>query len=273
MIQYNRSSSMSLGKKVRLGRLFSHPSGRLCSVAIDHFSGYNIGLPPGLRHMRETLAAVTAGQPDAVTMHKGTAAALWEPYAGKIPLIIQASWVRPDDTARETLVTIEEAVRLGADALAVVVYTRQDTEGAYLRNLAQYVRESARLELPVICHVYPRNAEKEIIYTPEDIAWSVHSIVETGADVVKSPYCGDLQAHTQIAQDCPVPLVAAGGPKTNTLEEAFQLMEDVVTSGVMGATIGRNIWGNPDITGMLRAFKAVIHDEAAPHEALKLVAV
>ena len=34
-----------------------------------------------------------------------------------------------------------------------------------------------------------------------------------GVDVVKTPYCGEVQAHRQIVADCPVPLVAAGGPR------------------------------------------------------------
>ena len=46
---------MDLGKQIRLGRLFSHPSGRLCSLAVDHFVGYNKGLPVGLRNVPETL--------------------------------------------------------------------------------------------------------------------------------------------------------------------------------------------------------------------------
>src|SRR5262245_29999081 len=122
---------MGLGKQIRLNRIFSHPSGRLCSVAVDHFMIYNEGLPPGLRHIKETLAAVVAGQPDAVTMHKGIAASLWGPYAGKIPLILQTSGVRPDDTGDFQYATIEEAVRLGADAVAVVAYLRNKCEAHY----------------------------------------------------------------------------------------------------------------------------------------------
>ena len=68
---------MNTGKLVRMNRLFSDPSGRLCSVAIDHFIGYPEGLPPGLRTIRPTLAAIVAGHPDAVTMHKGLAAHAW----------------------------------------------------------------------------------------------------------------------------------------------------------------------------------------------------
>ena len=78
---------MSLGKQIRLNRIFSHPSGRLCSVALDHFTIYNIGLPPGLRAIKQSLSAIMTEKPDAVTIHKGIASALWGEYAGQIPLI------------------------------------------------------------------------------------------------------------------------------------------------------------------------------------------
>ena len=45
---------MNTGKLVRLNRLFSHPSGRLCSVAVDHFIGYQDGIPDGLRQIEAT---------------------------------------------------------------------------------------------------------------------------------------------------------------------------------------------------------------------------
>jgi class I fructose-bisphosphate aldolase len=264
---------MSLGKKIRLNRIFSHPSGRLCSVAIDHLLGYNAGLPPGLRHIRESLASVMTGVPDAVTINKGIIAALWEPYAGQVPLIVQSSGVRPDDSAIEDFATIEEAARFGADAIAVVVYVYGKTEAKHLRRLAEYVRESPRLEMPIICHVYPRDENLNIIYTPEAMAWAVRCAAEVGADVVKAPYCGNIQAHAQITADCPVPLVAAGGPKTSTFEGALQLMADVVASGALGGTIGRNIWGESNITAALQAFKAVIHDRKTPQEAMQMVGI
>lgn len=261
---------MSLGKQIRLNRIFAHPSGRLCSAAIDHFMVYTGGLPPGLRHIEKTLAAITAARPDAVTMHKGLALTLWEKYAGRIPLILQSSAVRPDDSASELLTTPEEALRLGADAIAIVAYVRGKTEAAYLRTVAECVREASRLELPVMCHVYARDLKdlSQISYAPEDIAWAVRCIVEVGADVVKAPFCGDVQAHAQIAADCPAPLVVAGGPKAATLSDGLQLAANAVASGTRGAIIGRNVWGNEDITGAMLAFKAVIHDGKTPDEAL-----
>jgi len=223
--------------------------------------------------MKETLAAVVAGQPDAVTMHKGVAATMWAPYAGRVPLIIQAIIGRADDKAYELVVTAEEAIRLGADAIAVAAFVHGKTEGYQLRVVADLVRDAARFELPVMLHIYPRNPQTlEIIYTPEDIAWALHCGVELGVDVIKVPYCGDVQAHAEIVSESPVPVVAAGGPRTDTLEAALQMMAEVVASGARGATIGRNIWGfdNQSITAAVHAFKAVIHDGKNAREALQI---
>ena len=76
---------MNLGKLTRLQRIFSHPSGRLCSVAVDHFVGYQTGLPRGLRNLPRIVDTLAAGRPDAITMHKGTALATWRAHAGRIP--------------------------------------------------------------------------------------------------------------------------------------------------------------------------------------------
>jgi class I fructose-bisphosphate aldolase len=263
---------MSVGKLIRLNRLFAHPSSRLCSIAVDHLLGYSEGLPRGLRQIQPTLAAIVAAKPDAVTMHRGLATSAWLPYAGAMPLIVQSTYCRPDDSAREIAVTPEEAVRLGADAIAVVAYVRGQTEAAYLRLVAEQVWAAARFELPVICHIYPRDVNNglRISYTPEDIAWAVRCAAEVGVDVVKVPYCGDVEAYAEIVADCPAPVVAAGGPKADTLHAALAMMVEVVQSGARGATIGRNVWGFEQITAAVHAFKAVIHQGKSAPEAMQL---
>jgi class I fructose-bisphosphate aldolase len=258
---------MNVGRLVRLNRIFSHSSGRLCSVAVDHFIGYGHGLPDGLRRIQPTLAAIVAGRPDAVTMHKGIAASAWLPYAGRIPMILQSTTARPDETAREQMATPEDAVRLGADGFAVAAFVRGATEAEHLRIVADCVREAARFEMPVICHIYPRDKESRISFVPEDIAWAVRCALEVGVDVVKTPYCGDVRAYAQIVADCPVPVVAAGGPKADTLPAALRMIAEVVQSGARGATIGRNVWGFTQITAAVEAFKAVIHDGKSAEEA------
>lgn len=261
---------MNLGKLIRMNRIFSHPSGRLCSVAADHFFAYGEGLPAGLRHIQPTLEALVAGGPDAVTLHKGVAASAWAPFAGRLPLIVQSTAMHPKRMEREQLATPEDAVRLGGDAIAIAAFMGGEGDAYALRQVADCVREAVQFDIPVICHIYPRNlATGTILFDPENIAYVVRCAVECGVDVVKTPYCGDVKAYAQIVADCPVPLVAAGGPKCDSLKAALELMSQVVQSGARGATIGRNIWGFQKISAAVQAFKGVIHDNKSAEDALK----
>lgn len=261
---------MNIGKITRLNRLFGHASGRLCSVAVDHFIGYGEGIPPGLSRIASTLAAIVAGQPDAVTMHRGIVCSAWAPYAGKVPLILQSTAARPDDSVREQLAGPEDAVRLGAEALAVAAFVRGPTEGMYLRTIAECVTAAARYDLPVIVHIYPREYRDDvrISFAPADVAWAVRCALECGADVIKTPFCRDAAAFAQIVSECPAPVVAAGGPKCATLEEALTMFEQVVRSGAQGVTVGRNVWSHERVTHVIRAIKCVVHEGISPRDAL-----
>ncbi len=262
---------MDLGKAIRLARLFSHASGRFCSVAVDHFIGYQAGLPDGLRDLRSTLQVLVAGRPDAITMHAGVARTCWQPFAGCVPLIIQSIVGRPDDTADEHLATPADAATWALTRLPRVAFVRGASEAAHLRRVADFVRDAERLGMPVIVHTYPRRFlgdGVEISYVPEDIAWAVRCGVECGVDVIKVPYCGHQAAYAQIVRECPVPVVAAGGPKAATLQAALTMAAEVVASGAKGMTVGRNIWGVPQAGPALSAFQMVIHDRLPPEEAL-----
>jgi len=254
---------MNLGKRVRLNRLFSHASGNLCSIAVDHFTGYQEGLPDGLKDLPKVIEKIIAANPDAVTMNKGVALGCWGPHAGRLPLIMQSIIARPDDRSNDVLATAEDAVRLGADALATVIFAYGDTEAAQLRRTANQIREAEKLEMPVILHIYPRiyadDGSVTLSHAPQDIEWTVRCGIELGVDIIKTPYTGDVESFRQIVDACPVPVVAAGGPKSPTLEDALANMAGVVEAGGRGATIGRNVWGVDDITGAVEAFKKAIH--------------
>ncbi len=108
-----------------------------------------------------------------------------------------------------------------------------------------------------------------ISYTPEDIAWAVRCAVEVGADVVKTPYCGDIAAHRQIAEDCPVPLVAAGGPEDHDLRRRAARACGTWSKRARSAPPSAATSGDfPNITANVEAFKAVIHDRLSPAEAM-----
>ncbi len=263
---------MNTGKLVRLNRIFGHSSGRLCSVAVDHFMGYQQGMPAGLRDVPGALKAIVKGRPDAITMQVGMAKNAWKDFAGAVPLIIQSSMIRIDDSAQAQAATPEDAVRLGADGFAIACFVRGPTEWRYMQIVAEAVREAERWDMPVICHIYPRSYAGGTVqnsYTPEDIAWAARCAAELGVDVIKTPYCGEVAAYAQIVSDSPVRVVAAGGPKANDLRGALAMMADVVKSGAAGATIGRNIWGFDNVTANVKAFRAVIHEGMSAEDALR----
>ena len=140
----------------------------------------------------------------------------------------------------------------------------------HLRTIAECVTAAARYDLPVIVHIYPREYRDgvRISFAPADVAWAVRCALECGADVIKAPFCHDAKAFAQIVSDCPAPVVAAGGPKCATLEEALTMFEQVVRSGARGVTVGRNVWGHERVTDVIRAIKCVVHEGISPRDAL-----
>jgi class I fructose-bisphosphate aldolase len=264
---------MGIGKQIRLNRIFSHPSGRLCSVAVDHFIGYGKLQPGGgLSNLPAALAKIVAGAPGAVTMSKGTAMNCWAPYAGKVPLIIQAGCFTADDRVIECVTTPEECVRLGADAIAVAIGIFGPNEGKFIKILMDSVAQAAQYDLPVITHIYPRDFSgptPKIVFDPEGIMWATRIGLEAGADVIKVGYTGDVASFRQVVESLSVPVVAAGGPKARNLREALTAMSGVVQAGGSGATIGRNIWGVEKTAEACRAFKAVLLEGMSIDKALK----
>lgn len=252
----------ALGKATRLARIFSHSSGRILAVAIDHLINYPDGIPGGLRTLGDSIDRIVEGGPSSVTLNKGAAMRFLPRHAGKVPFIIQSMALRPDAPRFAPQTSVEEAVALGADAIAVAMFVKCPAEIDYVRHLGEVVRESERFGLPVIPHVYPLSSGDErstAVHDPESIFYATRIALEMGADVIKVPYTGDVASFRDIVALTPVPVVTAGGPRCATLEEAEQLMRDVAASGAAGSTIGRNVWGFPDIPGAVRRLKAALH--------------
>lgn len=261
---------MNVGTKVRLSRLFSNPSGHLFGIAVDHFVSYGDARLSGLDDLPAAIARSMAGHPDTMTMTGGTAKHCWGPYAGQAALIVQAGSFTPDDRVAQLMSRPKDALRLGADAIAVAIPVNGPSEGRYLQWLLDTVREAAEYELPVVAHIYPRDFTEgpRIVFSAEGIAWAVRCGIETGVDVIKVGYPGDPAAFREIVDGCPTPIVIAGGPKANTLLDALTFTSDALHSGAVGAVVGRNIWGATDAVAAARAFRAVIHDGLTPQGAV-----
>ncbi len=253
----------TLGKQVRLNRIFSHPSGRILSIAVDHLVNYAIGMPEGLKHLERTIEQIVEGKASSITMLKGSAARYMGRFAGRIPLILQQMAIRAHSSTMEELVTVEEALALGADALAVAVYVKTPDDLPTYKRLADVVREGERFGMPIITHIYPLaydDGKARISTAPEDVFYAVRVASEMGVDVIKTPYTGDAASFHDIIALAPVPVVTAGGPKCDTLEDAEAMIRDVVKSGAAGSTVGRNVWGFSDVPEAMRRLRRAMFE-------------
>jgi putative autoinducer-2 (AI-2) aldolase len=87
---------------------------------------------------------------------------------------------------------------------------------------------------------------------------------ELGARIVKTYWCEDFD---RVVNGCPVPVVMAGGPQTETELEVFRFVHDGMLKGAIGVNLGRNIWQNEHPVAAIKAIRAIVHDDATPEQA------
>ena len=88
---------------------------------------------------------------------------------------------------------------------------------------------------------------------------------EIGARVVKTYYC--KENFEKIVEGCPVPVVIAGGPKTETQSEVFDFVYDGIQKGAIGVNLGRNVWQTQNPVAAIRAIRAIVHENHSAKEA------
>ena len=89
---------------------------------------------------------------------------------------------------------------------------------------------------------------------------------EQGAHIVKTYYCENFE---KVVESCPVPIIVAGGKKIPE-RDALQLTYNAVKAGAVGVDMGRNIWQSDHPVAMIRATRAIIHQNANVDQAFKM---
>lgn len=263
---------LSLGKKVRLERIKHGPSGKVLFVTVDH--SITRGVFPGLVNMKEAMRKIVAGKPDAITMHKGIAEEFFYPYAGEVSLVLKASSFSPYQPTYDTWVAwVDEAVRLGADAISMGVLVGGEKQAEMLHHLGLISREASLAGMPLIAHIYPKG---ELIKEDEQLSvkalsYAVRAGAELGVDIIKTWYPGSPEAFAKVTDVAPGKVVAAGGPKTDTEREFLEMTRGVMDAGAIGVAYGRNIWDHSNPTLMIKAIKAVVHGNRSVDEALEIL--
>lgn len=115
---------------------------------------------------------------------------------------------------------------------------------------------------------YPVNSndvsQGENIKNPHDPSVVAHAArigAESGADIVKTVYTGDPDSFRDVVRSCPVPIVIAGGPKSNTDSEILQMCTDAMNAGAIGVTFGRNIFQHKRPNEIIKALHSIIFEK------------
>jgi class I fructose-bisphosphate aldolase len=260
-----------LGKAVRVASLRNPKSGRILTVAIDHVPSY--GVLAGLENIQQVVDDVASAGPDAMLMMKGVAERCLGPHAGKVALILKCSSISPYHPERDVWVaSVEDALRLGADAIAMAMTVGSADQPQLMANVGALVREAERVGLPVVVHAYPCGecVPPEERYSAERVAYASRMAMELGVDIIKTFYTGSAETFARVVEiAAPALVVAAGGPRLETNADVLQMAYDVVQAGAAGITFGRNIWQSGNTGGVIRALKRVVHEGDSVSKALK----
>jgi fructose-bisphosphate aldolase/2-amino-3,7-dideoxy-D-threo-hept-6-ulosonate synthase len=258
---------MSPGKKKRLQRIFQ--DGRTVMVPMDH--GVTSGPIQGLVDMQAIVNKIQEGGADAVIVHKGIAKNIDTGRLGLVLHLSASTRLGPDPNWKVKVCTVEEALRMGADAVSVHVNFGAAREPEMLMKLSSVADECDKLGVPLLAMMYPRGPSIPSEHDPEAVAHAARLGAELGADIIKTNYTGNVETFRRVVEGCPVPVVIAGGPKAKTDREVLEMVYDSLKAGGRGVSIGRNVFQNENPAAMVKALSAIVHRNATVEEALKIL--
>ncbi|WP_300155641.1 2-amino-3,7-dideoxy-D-threo-hept-6-ulosonate synthase [Solidesulfovibrio sp.] len=264
---------MTIGKSIRLERIVNRDTGRTIIVPLDH--GVSVGPIAGIEDMRETVTGIVAGGANAVLMHKGVVRCGHRARGRDVGLIIHLSAstsLSPFPNAKTLVCTVEEAVRLGADAVSVHVNLGDETEARMLDDLGLVTEAAVSWGMPVLAMMYARGPKVKNEFDADVVAHCARVGNELGADIVKVPYTGDPDSFAKVVAGCCVPVVIAGGPKIDSRRGLLEMIRDSVLAGGAGLSVGRNIFQDPEPARLLAAVTAIVHENASVDAAMQMLA-
>jgi DhnA family fructose-bisphosphate aldolase class Ia len=164
---------------------------------------------------------------------------------------------------------VEEALRLGADALAVSGFPGAPVEVESLEHIAAAARQAHAWGLALMAEMVPGGFDSAPEHrSAENLALSARVGAELGADFIKSPYGPGFD---KVTGGCYVPVVILGGAKRGKERDMLADIKAAIESGASGVAIGRNIFQAEDPQAMTAAVAAILHKNASLDEAMAII--
>ena len=257
------SGSLDWGMKNRLSRIFNPKTGRTVMLAIDH--GYFQGPTTGLERIDLNIVPLLP-YADTLMLTRGILRSVIPP-SSTIPVVLRVTGgmsILKELSNEDIAVDIEDSVRLNVCAMAVQVYIGGEHERETIKNMTRMVDLGIRYGIPTLAVTA---VGKDMVRDARYFRLATRICAELGAHYVKTYYVAD--GFDTICAACPVPIVMAGGKKIPELD-ALTMAFRAVQEGAAGVDMGRNIFQSEAPIAMLKAVRAVVHDNEKPDKALDL---
>lgn len=256
---------MDWGMKNRMSRIIKPETGRAVMLAVDH--GYFLGPTHKLEDPRKTIEPLIP-YADTLMLTRGVLRSSVDPGSG-VNVVLRVSGgvsvIGPSLSSEGITTSIKDAIRLNVAGVGMSVFVGTNNESQTLRSLGELVNQGEEYGIPVlaITAVGKELEKRDARY----LALCCRICAELGAHIVKTYYCEDFE---KVTESCPAPIVIAGGPKLETELDALEMAYNAVRQGAVGVDMGRNIWQSDHAVPMIRAIRAVVHENYTPKQAHEL---
>ena len=258
-----------IGKDIRLERIIDRVTGKAVIVPMDH--GVSVGPILGITNMKDAMRQVAEGGANAVVVHKGIVARGHRGGGPDMGLIVHMSGstsLCTEPNAKTLVCSVEEAIRLGADAVSIHVNIGDDHEKEMLSDMGKVAKEASEWGMPLLAMVYPRGRNIPDEYALEAVKHAARLGAELGADIVKVSYTGSPDTFREVVEGCHVPVIIAGGPKMDSDQAILEMVRGAIDAGGAGTSIGRNVFQHDNPTKIVQALHMIVHNNASVDEAL-----
>ncbi len=253
---------MCWGLENRLSHIIKQDN-RTVMLAVDH--GYFLGPTSGLEVPGETIKPLLP-YADSLMLTRGILRTSVDPNT-PVPIVLRVSGgnsiIGKELSDEDITVSMEDALRLNVSAVALSIYIGSEYEHRTIVNLSKLVDEGEKYGIPVLAVTA---VGKEMARDTKYLGLCCRIAAEQGAHFVKTYYCEDFE---KVVESCPVPLVIAGGKKIPE-KDALKLAFDAVSRGATGVDMGRNIFQSKNPVAMIKAVRAIVHENASVDEAYNL---
>ncbi|MBT3924981.1 MAG: 3-hydroxy-5-phosphonooxypentane-2,4-dione thiolase, partial [Nitrosopumilus sp.] len=254
---------MDWGLKNRLSRIIKPHNNRALMLAVDH--GYFLGPTEKLENPKKVIAPILK-YCDSLMVTRGVQRTSVSPTSDT-PMVLRVSGgssIIGDDLSQEDItVSLEEAIRLNASAVAMSIFVGSKYEYQTIVNLGKLVNEAEKYGMPVLAVTA---VGKELGKDARYLSLACRVAAEQGAHIVKTYYCDNFE---KVVQSCPVPIIVAGGKKIPE-RDALQLTYNSIKAGAVGLDMGRNIWQSEHPVAMIQAARSIIHGNSNVEQAYSL---